>query len=136
MRTFRRGPSCRRSKINELPRQLVLQTTNPILLAFKYVRAEPEPQLAAHASRDTAVVDVQEAAIDSAEYKTLFTRDGLSVTTARFIREERAQAVFAHRAAVENSEVWSVFVAGRTEKPALAEAEDDSESMTRFSSRS
>ncbi len=71
-------------EVGELPRQLVLQTTNPILLAFKYVRAEPEPRLALRVTRHR-VVDVQEAAIDTAEYKTLFTRDGLSVTTARFI---------------------------------------------------
>ena len=113
-------------EVGELPRQLVLQTTNPILLAFKYVRAEPEPRLALRVTRHR-VVDVQEAAIDTAEYKTLFTRDGLSVTTARFIvRNARKQ--FLRIELPENSEVWSVFVAGRAEKPALAEAEDDPES--------
>ena len=113
-------------EVGELPRQLVLQTTNPILLAFKYVRAEPEPRLALRVTRHR-VVDVQEAAIDTAEYKTLFTRDGLSVTTARFIvRNARKQ--FLRIELPENSEVWSVFVAGRAEKPALAEADDDPES--------
>ncbi len=108
--------------VGELPRQLVLQTTNPILLAFKYVRADPEPQLALTVTRHR-VVDVQEAAIDTAEYKTLFTRDGLSVTTARFIvRNSRKQ--FLRIELPEDSEVWSVFVAGRAEKPALAEEED------------
>lgn len=108
--------------VGELPRQLVLQTTNPILLAFKYVRAEPEPRLALRVTRHR-VVDVQEAAIDTAEYKTLFTRDGLSVTTVRFIvRNARKQ--FLRIELPENSEVWSVFVAGRAEKPALAETED------------
>jgi hypothetical protein len=105
--------------VGELPRQLVLQTTNPILLAFKYVRAEPEPRLALTVTRHR-VVDVQEAAIDTAEYKTLFTRDGLSVTTARFVvRNARKQ--FLRIELPANSEVWSVFVAGRAEKPALAE---------------
>ena len=114
-------------EVNELPRQLVLQTTNPILLAFKYVRAEPEPRLALRVTRHR-VVDVQEAAIDSAEYKTLFTRDGLSVTTARFIvRNARKQ--FLRIDLPEDSEVWSVFVAGRPEKPALAEGEDEDGSL-------
>jgi hypothetical protein len=108
--------------VGELPRQLVLQTTNPILLAFKYVRAEPEPRLALRVTRHR-VVDVQEAAIDTAAYKTLFTRDGLSVTTARFIvRNARKQ--FLRIELPANSEVWSVFVAGRAEKPALAGEED------------
>ena len=49
-------------EVNELPRQLVLQTTNPILLAFKYVRAEPEPRLALRVTRHR-VVDVQEAGV-------------------------------------------------------------------------
>lgn len=114
-------------EVNELPRQLVLQTTNPILLAFKYVRAVPEPRLALRVTRHR-VVDVQEAAIDSAEYKTLFTRDGLSVTTARFmVRNARKQ--FLRIVLPEDSEVWSVFVAGRPEKPALAEGEDEDGSL-------
>lgn len=114
-------------EVNELPRQLVLQTTNPILLAFKYVRAEPEPRLALRVTRHR-VVDVQEATIDSAEYKTLFTRDGLSVTTVRFmVRNARKQ--FLRIDLPEDSEVWSVFVAGRPEKPALAEGEDENGSL-------
>lgn len=112
-------------EVSELPRQLVLQTTNPILLAFKYARAEPEPRLALRVTRH-ALVDVQEAAIDRAEYRTLFTRDGLSVTTVHFtVRNSRKQ--FLRVELPESSDVWSVFVAGRPEKPALEQAEDGSE---------
>ncbi len=65
-------------------------------------------------------MDVQEAAIDVAEYRTLFTRDGLSVTSASFtVRNARKQ--FLRVRLPENSELWSVFVAGRAEKPALVE---------------
>ncbi len=111
-------------EIGELPRQLVLQTTNPILLAFKYVRADPLPQLALRVTRHR-VVDVQEAAIDSAAYKTLVTRDGLVVTTARFfVRNQRKQ--FLRIELPEGAEIWSVFVSGRPEKPALAEENDGS----------
>jgi hypothetical protein len=109
-------------EIGELPRQLVLRTTNPILAAFKYARAEPPPRLALTVTRHR-LVDVQEAAIDTAEYRTLFTRDGLSVTTARFIvRNARKQ--FLRVELPQDSEVWSVFVAGRQEKPALSTAEE------------
>jgi hypothetical protein len=105
--------------VSELPRQLVLRTTNPILLAFKYVRAEPAPRLSLQVRRHPTM-DVQEAAIDLAEYRTLFTRDGLSVTSAYFtVRNARKQ--FLKVRLPESSELWSVFVAGRAEKPALAE---------------
>ena len=105
--------------VSELPRQLVLRTTNPILLAFKYVRAEPAPRLALQVRRHPTM-EVQEAAIDVAEYRTLFTRDGLSVTSASFtVRNARKQ--FLRVRLPENSELWSVFVAGRAEKPALVE---------------
>jgi len=110
--------------VGELPRQLVLQTTNPILLAFKYARAEPAPSLVLRVTRHR-VVDVQEAAIDSATYKTLVTRDGLSVTKASFVvRNQRKQ--FLRIELPDESEIWSVFVDGRAEKPAVADDESGS----------
>jgi hypothetical protein len=64
---------------------------------------------------------VQEAVIDRAEHRTLFTRDGLAVTTSRFtVRNTRKQ--FLRLTLPEGSEVWSVFVAGKAEKPAIAES--------------
>ena len=106
--------------VRELPRQLVLRTTHPILHAFRYVRAEPAPRLSLGVTRhETAAV--QEAVIDRAEHRTLFTRDGLAVTTSRFtVRNTRKQ--FLRLTLPEGSEVWSVFVAGKAEKPALAES--------------
>ncbi len=112
-------------EVNELPRRLVLRTTHPILLAYKYVTAVPAHRLALEVTRHP-VVGVQEAAIDRADYRTLFTVDGLQVTTARFmVRNSRKQ--FLRIDLPEGSEVWSVFVAGKAEKPALARGETDTE---------
>jgi hypothetical protein len=109
--------------INELPQQLVLRTTNPILLAYKYVHADTPHRLALEVTRHE-VLGVQEAAIDEASYKTLFTPDGLLVTTAEFtLRNSRKQ--FLRVQLPENSEVWSTFVDGKPEKPALAQGDAD-----------
>ena len=105
--------------INELPQQLVLRTTNPILLAYKYVHADPPHRLALEVTRHE-LLGVQEAAIDRADYRTLFTSDGLLVTTAEFIvRNSRKQ--FLRVRLPQGSDVWSAFVDGKPEKPALAE---------------
>jgi len=108
--------------INELPQQLVLKTTNPILMAFRYVHAKPPFQLVLEITRHKEI-EVQVAAIESAVYDTLFTRDGLAVTAARFtVRNSRRQ--FLRLALPEGSKVWSVFVDGNPEKPAQADGED------------
>ncbi|MCF6317660.1 MAG: hypothetical protein L3J83_00015 [Proteobacteria bacterium] len=105
-------------EINELPQQLVLKTTNPILLAFKYVNTETPHELKLSMTRHQEL-DVQVAAIETANYQTLITNDGLSVTTATFrVRNSRRQ--FLRLNLPEDSEVWSVFVDGKAEKPALA----------------
>jgi len=106
--------------VRELPRQLVLRTSQPILHAFRYVRAEPAPRLSLGVTRHETA-SVQEAVIDRAEHRTLFTRDGLAVTTSCFtVRNTRKQ--FLRLTLPEGSEVWSVFVAGKAEKPAVAES--------------
>jgi hypothetical protein len=106
--------------LRELPRQLVLRTSHPILHAFRYVRAEPAPRLSLRISRHETA-SVQEAVIDRAEHRTLFTRDGLAVTTSRFlVRNRRKQ--FLRLALPQGSEMWSVFVAGKAEKPAISDS--------------
>jgi hypothetical protein len=110
--------------INELPQQLVLKTSNPILLAYRYVNAKPPFRLALKITRHQEI-DVQVAAIERADYRSLITRDGLSVTTARLtVRNSRRQ--FLRLALPPGSKVWSVFVDGKPEKPAYA-AEQDSD---------
>ncbi len=107
----------------ELPQQLILRTTNPILHAYKYV--SPPYRLALAVDRHE-VVQVHEAAIDQADYRTLFTRDGLSVTTARYtVRNSRRQ--FLRVKLPPESKIWSVFVDGRPEKPARTQGDDGAE---------
>ena len=109
--------------VNELPQQLVLKTTNPILLAYKYVHAEPPYRLALTITRHREI-DVQVAAIEKAHYSSLYTRDGLSVNTAEFhVRNSRRQ--FLRLELPPQSQVWSVFVDGKAEKPAAAESAED-----------
>jgi hypothetical protein len=109
--------------VNELPQQLVLKTTNPILLAYKYVHSEPPYRLALKITRHREI-DVQVAAIEKAHYSTLYTRDGLAVNTARFdVRNSRRQ--FLRLELPPESQIWSVFVDGKAEKPAEAETSED-----------
>ena len=67
----------------------------------------------------TEEIDVQVAAIDSASYKTLFTTDGLAVTRVQFnVRNSRRQ--FLRLSLPGDSEIWSVFVNDKPQKPAFA----------------
>ena len=106
----------------ELPKQLILKTTNPILLAYKYVRLDPAVELRVRLTRHREV-DVQSAVIDSASYSTLVTEDGVAITTADFqVRNAREQ--FLRVVLPPDSEIWSAFVNGEAQKPALAQGED------------
>ncbi len=103
---------------SELPQQLILKTTNPILLGYKYVHVDPPYHLTLRMTRHQEV-DVQTAAIDSADYRTLFTPDGLAVTTARYtVRNSRKQ--FLRVVLPKGAELWSATVDGRPEKPAIS----------------
>jgi hypothetical protein len=105
-------------EIGELPRQLILRTTNPILLAYRYVQAQPAPELALRITQHREI-DVQAAIIDEARYRTLHTRDGFVVTTARFrVRNSREQ--FLRIAIPADAEVWAASVDGSAEVPAVA----------------
>jgi hypothetical protein len=105
-------------EIGELPQQLILRTTNPILLAFKYVQAAPPPVLALRVTHH-AEIEVQSATIDRAHYRTLYTTDGFTVTTAHFIvRNSRQQ--FLRVSLPPGAEVWSATVNGISETPAMA----------------
>ncbi|MFN8390049.1 MAG: hypothetical protein U0136_07140 [Bdellovibrionota bacterium] len=109
----------------ELPQQLVLKTTNPILLAYKYAHVSPPYHLALRVKRHKEI-EVQAATIDRADYQTLITKDGFAVTTAHFqVRNSRQQ--FLRVQLPVDSKVWLAMVDGRSEKPALAESEPESE---------
>jgi hypothetical protein len=108
---------------SELPQQLILKTTNPILLGYKYVHVDPPYSLVLRMTRH-AEVDVQTAAIDDANYRTLFTADGLAVTTARYsVRNSRKQ--FLRVVLPEGAELWSAMVDGKPEKPAISSKADE-----------
>jgi hypothetical protein len=110
-------------EINQLPRQLVLKTTNPILLAYKYVKTDVPFLLKLRITRHQEI-EVQVAAIDAATYRTLFTQDGLAVTRVQFdVRNSRRQFLRLNLPA--ESEIWSVFVNGHAQKPAFATTQDD-----------
>lgn len=103
---------------SELPHQLILKTTNPILLGYKYVHVDPPYELVLRMTRHRGV-DVQTAAIDRADYRTLFTADGLAVTTAYFsVRNSRKQ--FLRVRLPQGADLWSAAVDGKPEKPAIA----------------
>lgn len=110
--------------LSELPQQLILKTTNPILLGYKYVKVEPAYELRLKITRHKEI-DTQSATIDLASYRTLYTRDGLAVTTAEF-RVRNTHNQFLRLALPEGSKVWSATVGGSAEKPALAEAAGES----------
>ncbi len=112
--------------IKELPEQLISKTSNPILLAYKYVQVDPPYMLSLKVTRHQ-VIDVQAATIDKAHYRTLYTHDGLAVTRAQFfVRNSRRQ--FLKVALPPDSTVWSTFVDGKPEKPALASSGKESKS--------
>ncbi|MDH3715261.1 MAG: hypothetical protein OET44_15605, partial [Gammaproteobacteria bacterium] len=92
-------------------------------LAYRYVHAQPPFKLALKITRHEEI-DVQVAAIETARYTTLYTRDGLAVTTARFdVRNSRRQ--FLRLELPPASQVWSAFVDGKAEKPAHASGTED-----------
>lgn len=109
-------------ELTQLPQHLLLQTTNPILLAYRYAYAEPAHRLVLSLTQHRAIV-TKAAVIDEAHYQTLFTREGLAVTRARFtMRNTREQ--FLKVQLPGDSEVWKAFVGGQEEKPALVAADD------------
>lgn len=102
--------------VQELPRQLTLRTTNPVLMAYKYVHADPPFALTLEVRRH-AELKVQVASIDRASYQTLFTRHGLSLTRVSYqIRNRRKQ--FLAVQLPEGSELWSAELSGQPVKPA------------------
>jgi hypothetical protein len=116
--------------VAELPQQLVLRTTHPILAAYKYLQAEPEPRLTLALTRHR-LADVQEASIDRADYRTLFTRDGLQVTTVEFtVRNRRKQ--FLKLSLPRGASLWSASVGGKPEKPAVSETKDGDEVLVKI----
>ncbi|MFH0791032.1 MAG: hypothetical protein V2A64_05310 [Candidatus Omnitrophota bacterium] len=124
--------------VKELPSSIWSSTTNPILLAFKYVN---HPFNIAIEVTKHAEVPVLVAAIDSAEYTSLQTDEGKNLTKAVYqIRNNVKQ--FLRLVLPKQAVLWSVFVTGRPVKPAkdkngsilipLEKSRFERESLTQF----
>ena len=109
----------------ELPEQLLLRTDNPILHAYRYAQADPAPRFTVGITRH-AEIETPHAVVGEATYRTLYTRDGVAVTSARFMVENRRQQ-FLRVGLPEGSEVWSASVDGRAQTPALEAGSDEDE---------
>jgi hypothetical protein len=108
--------------VQELPRQLTLRTTNPILLAYKYVHAEPPFDLVLEVKHH-AEMKVQVAAIDQADYQTLYTEHGLALSRVVYhVRNRRKQ--FLKVELPQGSELWSAMLSGHPVKPARGEKDE------------
>lgn len=110
---------------SELPEPLLLRTDNPILHAYRYAQASEPPRFAVRITRHEEI-QTRNATVESARYQTLYTRDGVAVTTARFVVQNRRQQ-FLRVQLPEGSEVWSASVDGRTQTPALETGSDADE---------
>jgi len=106
-----------------LPEQLLLRTDNPILHAYRYAQADPAPRFSVSITRHREV-QTPHAVVDEASYRTLYTRDGIAVTTARLMVRNRRQQ-FLRVGLPEGAEVWSARVDGRDETPALDAGSDE-----------
>ncbi len=101
--------------VKELPSSIWGSSANPILLAFKYINL---PFSIAIDVTKHEEVPVLVAAIDSANYVTLETDEGKSLTKATYwVRNNVKQ--FIHLVLPKNAVLWSVFVAGKPVKPAV-----------------
>jgi hypothetical protein len=100
--------------VKELPATIWGSTTNPILLAFKYLN---HPfSIAIDVTRHEEL-PVLVAVIDSVDYITLQTDEGKSLTKAVYqIRNNVKQ--FMHLILPKEANLWSVFVGGKPVKPA------------------
>src|SRR5262249_51724156 len=102
-----------------VPQEILLQTTNPLLLAFEYPRFNDAASLNLKVTRHQEV-ETQAAVIDEARYETLATTEGLAVTAAHYtVRNTKSQ--FLRLAMPEGAAIWSLTVQGEDVKPAKAE---------------
>jgi len=96
--------------VQDLPQQLLVQTSNPIALAYKYANTSNEHNIELRISRHKEL-KLQDAVIENAQYQTLITNDGLVVTKARFTVQNNYRQ-FLRVKLPESSKIWSVFIDG------------------------
>lgn len=101
--------------VKELPSAILSATTNPILLAFKYLKT---PYNILIDVTKHAELPVLVAAVDSVEYTTLQTIEGKSLTKAVYRLRNNVKQ-FLHLELPAKTAIWSAFVAGKPVKPAV-----------------
>ncbi|MFZ2357614.1 MAG: hypothetical protein WAW67_07350, partial [Candidatus Omnitrophota bacterium] len=100
--------------VKELPSSIWGSTTNPILLAFKYLKHPVNIQIDVTKHEELPVLV---AAVDSASYITLQTDEGKNLTKAIYQLRNNVKQ-FIRLILPRNAVLWSVFVAGKPVKPA------------------
>ncbi|MCK5215680.1 MAG: hypothetical protein KAR05_10045 [Candidatus Omnitrophica bacterium] len=106
--------------VKQLPRDIWGSSGSPILLAFKYLNHPFDITIDVTRHEELPVLI---AAVDSANYVTLYTEEGKILTKATYhVRNNVKQ--FLHLALPEGAKLWSAFVAGKPVKPAKAENKD------------
>ena len=99
-----------------LPGSILGITSNPILLAYKYLGNGASLPLQVTQHEDVAVLVTL---LDRAEATTMLTADGRRLTSVRYrVRNNRKQ--FLRLTLPEGAELWSAEVAGRSVQPARA----------------
>jgi len=100
--------------IKELPSSIWSRTTNPILLAFKYLNHPFTINIDVTRHEELPVLV---AAIDSGHYATLLTDEGKVLTKATYqVRNNVKQ--FLRLTLPEDATLWSSFVVNKPVKPA------------------
>ena len=103
--------------VRELPPELLSMTTQPILLAYRYVADTFNIPLAIKKHADVSVLVT---IIDSAVITTMQTAEGRRITKAVYnVRNNRQQ--FLRLAMPEGVEIWSASVSGKSIRPAKDE---------------
>jgi hypothetical protein len=100
--------------VKDLPPEIAGMTSQPILLAFRYVdpKFEVGLQISKHAD-----VDVLLTVLDRAQFTVMQTFDGKRITRAVYnVRNSRNQ--FLRLQMPDGAEIWSASVAGRATQPA------------------
>jgi hypothetical protein len=100
--------------VKDLPGEIMGMTTQPILLAYRYVEPAFNVGLAIRKHSD---VDVLLTVVDRARFTTMQTLDGKRITRAVYnVRNNRNQ--FLRLQMPKNAEIWSASVAGKAIQPA------------------
>jgi len=103
--------------VRELPPEMLAMTSQPILLAYRYVSDVFDIPLAIKKHADVSVLVT---IVDSAIVTTMQTMDGRRITKAVYnVRNNRQQ--FLRLAMPEGVEIWSASVSGKSIRPAKDE---------------